>query len=352
MPVQVLRSLPAVTDISPAWSELARECGALHFSEPFWCTAWWRHLGNGELHVAYVEADGQIVALAPLFRRRRMGVDTLRLLGSDIIGVGEVLVAPGHFAAGEELWRSLFREPRSVLELRNHRLGGNAVETLRRMGNDGWTGEIGPSCPTVTVAGSWDDYFASRGKQLRYELRRADRRAEQENAALRVEHATSWGGIEQLLPDVTAVFDAAEQAKTKMHFFAGAARDFTLDMFRHATEQARFALFVVYLDERPIATAFAMRCGTTMYGGGLRFDPDFGRFSPGHVVVRARFEYTFGSGATLFDTGPGYFPYKLQWSTGTYDTVKITAASSPAVKAMDGLKDTLLSSNLIRRLAP
>jgi len=354
MTVQVLRSLPAVADINDAWATLADDCGALHFSQPFWCLAWWRHLGSGELHVAFIESDGKIVALAPLFRRRRLGVDTLRLLGSDLIGIGEVLVAPGHESAGEELWGSLLDEPRCVLELRNHRLGGTAVEALRRMATHGdhlWKAELGPSCPTIAVSGSWDDYFQSRGKQLRYELRRAHRRAEQEDCVLTVKRATVWGDVEKLLPDVTAVFDAAERAKTKIHFFVGANRAFMTEMFRYATDESRFALFVVYLDHRPIATAFTLRSGATMYGGGLRFDPEFGRFSPGHLVCEARFEYAFEDGATLFDMGPGHFPYKLQWSTGAYDTVKISAASSPLVHAVDGLKDTMLSSGVIRRLA-
>jgi len=350
MAVQVLRSPSEMGDLPERWAALADTDGARHYAQPFWSLAWWRHLGHGELHVAVVESGGRLAALAPLYRRRRLGVDTLRFLGSDILGVSEVLVAPGQDTAGDELWAFLLDQPRCMLELRHHRLAGGGIDTLRRAENHAWKAQRGPASPVVDIAGSWDDYWRGRRKNFRREVERRHRVAERERLPVKVEVVVEPGDVEKRLQDVTAVFDAAERAQPKLHFLAGDYRPFTIDMLQWAAEESRLALFILYFDDRPAATAWTFRSGTRISAGGTRFDPAFGRLSPGHLLWRVMLEHAFAGDFTEVDLGPGDMPYKREWSTGSYDTLEITASSSNAVRALNVGKTTFASSRWVRRV--
>ncbi len=341
MTVQVLRSLPEVREVTEPWAALADAAGARHSMQPFWCLPWWSHIGKGELYVAVVESGGGLAALAPFYRRRRMGVDTLRFLGSNILGVGEVLVAPGQEAAGDELWDFLLTRPHSALDLCQHRLGGPGSDALRRTEGHRWRAELGPASPFVTVAGSWDDYWSGRRGKFRRELLRTEKLAERENMPVRVEVASEMGDIDKRLPDATRIFDVATRAQPRLNLLAGTFRSFTLDMFKRAAQEERLALFVLYLGDTPAATAFMLRSGETIGGGGLRFDHALGRFSPGQLMLRHVLTWVFASGCTEFDFGPRDAFYKRQWSTGTYDTVEVSAFSSGPVRALQLGKEAL-----------
>lgn len=349
MTVEVLRSLSEVRDVTEPWVALADAADARHNMQPYWCLPWWSQEGSGELHVVVVKSGGELIALAPLYRTRRLGIDTLRFLGSHMLGVGEVVVAPGQEAAGEELWAFLLKRPRCVVDLRHHRLPSRGFDALRRIDRRLWSAELGPASPHVLIADSWDDFWNQRRTKFRRELERTVRVAEREGIPVRVELATDTDDIERLLPDMSAVFDAAERTRTRLAMLSGVYRPFTLEVFRGAAERRRLALFVLYLGDSPAATQFTLRGKTIMGGGGLRFDPAYARFSPGQLLFRYVLEYAFSSGCTEFDFGPKDAPYKRQWSTGAYDTVEITAFSSESIHTMHRAKSAVDAARYRKR---
>jgi CelD/BcsL family acetyltransferase involved in cellulose biosynthesis len=151
---------------------------------------------------------------------------------------------------------------------------------------------------------------------------------------VRLEVAFDQKEVIKLLPDVTEIFDVASRGQPRLHFLAGAQRLFTIDMLERAAEQSRLALFVLYLGDTPVSTSFTFRRGGLMGGGGLRFDPAFGKFSPGQLLFRRILEYAFANGCSVFDFAPRDAPYKREWSTGAYDTVEISAFSSEFVHTL------------------
>jgi CelD/BcsL family acetyltransferase involved in cellulose biosynthesis len=151
---------------------------------------------------------------------------------------------------------------------------------------------------------------------------------------MRVELATDNDGIERLLPDIARVFDAAQRARERLPMLSGIYRPFTLDVLRSAAELSRLALFVLYFGNTPAATLFTLRNNTTMGGGGLRFDPAYGRFSPGQHLFRYVLKHAFASGCREFDFGPQNALYKREWSTAVYDTLQISSFSSGGIHAM------------------
>lgn len=343
MTVRVVRKPDDAEELVVQWSDLADQTGGRHYTHPFWCLAWWNHLGRGELHIVVVESAGALLGLAPLYRQRLAGVDRYRFIGANLGPVSEVLVAPGHEAAGRELWSALLDERRSVLDLHGYRHGGLGLTALRRSEGRSWSAELSSACPTIAVKGTLGEYMEARPSSLRRKLRRADHRREQEGASVEVSVFTDIDDVTRRVADVTAVFDRAEAAHPRLHFLSGAYRGFTVDMLRAAASQSRLAMLVLYINDCPVASAFALRSGTTWSYSGPRFDPAAGEFSPGHLVMRALVGHAFAAGATEVDLLTGDLPYKREWSDGAYDVATIYAASSPGLQALRRLAD--LESN-------
>ncbi|MDQ6784366.1 MAG: GNAT family N-acetyltransferase [Actinomycetota bacterium] len=331
MNVRIVTSYTELTALGGAWAALADATGGSHYTQPFWCLAWWRHFGRGALHVAVAESRGRLVALAPLYRVRVAGVDRLRFLGSGLRPVSEILVASGQESAAAQLWATLLSSSRSLIELQGYRQAGLGLRALRQAEGRPWIAELAGACPTITLTGSLADYMGRRPSGLRRKLRKAQELSDQEAASLDVSVATDPGGVDRRLRDATAVFDAAETAAPRLHLLADPYRDFTAEMLHAAAAQQRLALFVLYVAERPAATAFALRSGTTWGYSGPRFDPALHRYSPGHLVLRAIVEHAYAAGADGVDLLSGDARYKREWSTGGYDLLTIYGASSPAL---------------------
>lgn len=349
MTVEVASGLGEALSIVPGWSALADAVGARHYAQPFWCLPWWRHRGSGELHVAYVEDQEQPVALAPLYRRRVMGVDVLRFLGSEFSQVSEVLVAEGHEDAGRELWESLLALPRSVLDLtgfRHRSLGLSVGQGLER---PGWTARLESSCPTVALTGPWEDYLQSRGKPLLRKLRRADQFLERDRLEAKVVVARDHREVAAVRQDVAAVFDAAEREWPRLHFFSEPYVGFMSEVLDRAAEESRLALYLLCLGGRPAATAVMFRSGTMLGYSGPRYDPAFRSYSPGHLVLRAVIEDACRQGLQEVDLLRGDAAYKREWATSSYETVAVTGSTSRRLQLLWMMADVASTSPRLRR---
>jgi CelD/BcsL family acetyltransferase involved in cellulose biosynthesis len=267
--------------------------------------------------------------MAPLYRTRLPGgVEMLRFLGTGLGPVSELLVTPGRFDAADLLWTELLCGPPRVLDLRAYRPDGAAFAALRGSTDRDWSANLASACPTVLVEGSYADYLGARPSALRRKLRRAERFAREAGDALEVRVIETSDGVERHLDDVTTVFDAAERANPRLHFFAGRYRPFTTAMLDEAACASRLALFVLYVASKPAATALIFRSGRTLCYSGPRFDPDYRSLSPGHLVLSAIVKHAFERGISEVDLLMGDTPYKREWSTDSYDTFDVTVASS------------------------
>lgn len=121
--VSVIRDAALLPAIEPQWQELAKSGQGELFRGPRWLVPWWhayqRSLG-AELHIVCGHAEGQLVLLAPLYRRRSkvalLDLTELRLMGD----AGprppalDLLAAPGwEDRAGAALARTLIEHSES-----------------------------------------------------------------------------------------------------------------------------------------------------------------------------------------------------------------------------------------------
>lgn len=349
--VETVSSVAQLEHLSEEWEQLASELSAGPFSMPAVAVPWWKHLGRGHLLVVVVrDGSGRLVGLAPLHERRIGGLEIVRWLGHGMGTVGQLLVRPGSSEVAEQVWAHLATSRRRVLQLVEYRYGGAGLDALRR--STAWTShiELRDACPYIDLTGraTATDLLAEPGRRkLRQNMARVDRQLAELAEPLTIEVHTTPAAIEAVIADVTAIHDAAEAAHPRLHFLSEPYRDFTLDVLRGASRRGQLVAVVLRLGDRPVAFHVAIVTGRVASAWLARYDPVAADVAPGHVMLRAVVDWAAGLGLDGVDLQLGDDPYKLRWSSGTYDTLGVTAAQ-PSVLPM--ARSALATVDVLRRV--
>lgn len=332
MTVRVLTSVEDVEALVPEWQQLAERIGARATAQPLWCLAWWQHLQRGRLAVATAESAGSLVALAPLHEHRLAGIRFVRFLGHGLGAVTELLVAPGYEHAAGQVWEQVLRRRRCHLQLLEYRAPAAGVAELVASCPQA---VVAPSdrCPVVSVAGTTDDYLASRPKGLRRTLRRVRQRLDAGRHIHDVERVSEPDGLARVLPEVMAIYDAAERDRPRLHLLAGRWAPFTIDLLHGAAAAGALQLFVGRVDGRPASFDVVFTSAGRFECWLGRYHPAFRPFAPGHLSLQAVVAHAFATGATEVDMGLGDDRYKRLWcDSRSYATLNISAGSSVVMR--------------------
>lgn len=174
--------------------------------------------------------------------------------------------------------------------------------------------QLAARVPVLDLAGGWEAYWTGRSQRFKKTVR---------NVANRIERLGN-----------ATVFDAGrtdlETCMRVLHTLAGrswkhgldvsvtqsrAIATFFEDLTAALLERGLLHLWVLAVDDEPIAAEYHVRDGDTVYALRGDFDERYRDASPGtHLnahIVRTYFE----DGVRLYDMGPGESEYKQRWAT-------------------------------------
>jgi CelD/BcsL family acetyltransferase involved in cellulose biosynthesis len=204
-------------------------------------------------------------------------------------------------------------------------------------------------CPHVSIEGSFDDYWAERGSELRRILRRSDRALERRGASFRGEIVSDPARVVELLPALTALHDAAEAERPRQHLLAPPWRDFTLALLDATARAGMLRLFVGWIGDDLAVFALTFDTGDTLSMWLNRFHPEYGDVSPGHLVFRDMVRFGFEHGHSRVDFLLGDFRYKWLWCSASTPTHTVTGARGLATRALGTTGRQLLGRRRARR---
>src|SRR5438876_1751110 len=197
--VRVVRSTGELDALQPAWSALHAQTGGSVFQSYEWQRSWWKHLAGSDprkrLHVVLLEANGDVVAIAPFFIEsvRIAPFLTLRrlaFLGSGLTDHLDLLVKQGLQArCCEEIASHLAEESRAfdVLSLSDIPASSpNRSPLFDGLQAHGFEGKafVAEQCPRTLLKGTWKETFETFEGRHRREV---GRRMRQMQKLFRVE---------------------------------------------------------------------------------------------------------------------------------------------------------------------
>jgi CelD/BcsL family acetyltransferase involved in cellulose biosynthesis len=288
------------------WMPLAEQ-GRNIFATWEFATTWWGHLGGGRrlLTVGCRDSSGELFAILPLYLWRRRPLRVMRFLGH---GAGDILgpvcrperyedaaralrrlleVAPwdwdvfvGENLPGEQHWPVL--------------LGGHVI---RREGN-----------PVLRAPNGFEEFLAQRSSNFRQQVRARERRLARR---YRVRYLLSDSPT--LDADLDDLFRLHEARFGERSLF-GRRMAFHRAFAHLALERGWLRLWMLELDDRPVAAHYGFRFGgiESFYQSGR--DPELQRESPGMALLAHAIRNAFDDGVREFALLRGHDPYKYRFA--------------------------------------
>jgi CelD/BcsL family acetyltransferase involved in cellulose biosynthesis len=314
--VEQVETLDAIAD---EWRALATPSGRGIFATWEWADAWWRAFGDGrELELRACRDDaGRLVAVLPLYVARVRGLTLLRFLGH---GPGDEL-GPVYPKGEHERTAAAL-----TLVLRDARWDVFAGEQLP--GDEGWPALLGgrrwrtEANPVLYVPErGWDDFLAGRSANFRQQLSRRERSlARAGRARFRLANEAT---LERDL-DTLFALHAARWRGRRSDF---SDVPFHRDVARRALSRGWLRLWLLELDDRPVAVWHGFHVGriVSYYQAGR--DPAFEREAVGAILLAHTVREAMADGAAEYRFGRGdeAFKYRFADEDVGLDTVVLAA---------------------------
>lgn len=304
------------------WNGLAAATGNI-FATRDWLASWWAHFGEGAEPVIVTDSDSAPTVIWPLMQNGRL-VRQLRLIGhGDSDRLGPVCAPESDPIAGEVLKKALARGK----ALRWDALLLHDVEPDRP-----WAAHLPlqrlreVASPSVTFPDcSWDAYLKTKSKNFREQARRKE-------ARLRKDFTVTFrlATRETLDTDLETLFHLhSERWGVAAPFAAEQSRAFHLDFAARALTNDWLRLWILELDDEPVAACYCFRfAGSEYYYQGGR-DPRYDKHSVGFALMIHVLREACDAGVDDFRLLRGDEGYKTRFATESRMIVTFAAASGP-----------------------
>lgn len=311
-------------EISADWDALAEQCGASPFERPGWFRAWSAAFGSGPPWIVVNSTKGETVAVLPLVRSR----NRLHSATNDHTPRYGLLAKDEQAAHELAVW-VFERRPRTLtLEYVDpDHLGSRAVAAAAAsLGYRVLTTTYERS-PYLAIDGSWEDYERGLNGRVRRDIDRRLRRLE-ELGPVRLDVSDGTADRTELLADGFRLEPSGWKAAQGTAVTSREdTRRFYEDLAEWAVDNGWLRLSFLRVGEQAMAFQYGFEADGTYYFLKGGYDPEYRRYAPGKLLLRALLERAFATGLERFDFLGADDPFKLEWSRTTYELKLVQAFS-------------------------
>lgn len=317
------------------WRELLADSAADPlFLSWEWLFAWWCHLGAGRrLRIVAVRDCARLIAVAPLVVRARalrrlQPFETLEFLGTGTAGSDylDLIVRRGYEAPALREFHRHFDDSATNLEF-SHTAADDSLsaQLAQRLGRAGWAhvAETIETCPVIDLAGhDWQSYLETLGSSHRYNVRRRFRKLEKTFDAC-FEVATDEAQRAAFFADLVRLHHLRRDTLGGSDGLEGESMIAFHDAFtRLAQARGWLRLYRLSLDGAAVASVYGFQLGAQFYFYQSGFDPAFGKFSVGLLVLAHSIRAAIEEGASTYDLLHGNESYKYHWASSERSLVR------------------------------
>ncbi|MER9431958.1 GNAT family N-acetyltransferase [Mesorhizobium sp. M0408] len=349
--LEIVRSADRLAAVEAAWMELWHRTDGLIFQSHAWISAWWSTVQRRDqraLRIGLVWKGERLVAVVPLAIGRRRGLRFLEWAAGSYTDYGDILVAPEcSLSALQELWTQLCDAGGFDLALIS-RLSPDAA--ARKIFTPGASGGIRlrPFHRTEVsyrVAGQWESgaaWLADQSKKTRQNYRRGIKALEE----------TGEVRFRLLAPDEPLQPVLERLAALKRKWLTERMRE--SDLFEEGVPV--LAALVDALARAGVLHIFVLECNGVMVAVSINFvqhdmmmafvttfDPDFGRASPGVILLMDYVQWSIDHGLSMVDFLCGAESFKHKFSTQSV-TLESVIGTRTAQGALASLADRVLQT--------
>jgi CelD/BcsL family acetyltransferase involved in cellulose biosynthesis len=343
-----LESLGDLESARETWEPLAERSGNV-FSTWEWAATWWEVFGRDRplMLAALRNGAGEPVAVLPLYLSSRRPVRTVRFLGH---GPADQLGPVCDAARLDEVMGAL----RGKLAERTFPWGLFIAERLP--GDHDWSALLGArtlereSSPVMRTGGkSWDEYLASRSRNFRDQVRRRERKLAREHAlSFRL---TTRERFDEDFETLVRLHDARWGEGSQA--FTGDFERFHRAFASRALDRGWLRLWVMEVDEQPVAAWYGYRFGNVEYYYNSGRDRAWDQYRVGFVLLVNTMRAAFDDGVREYRMLRGGEEYKGRFATDDpgVETVALARGAGRAASAIGVAIQRTMPYRVRQRLA-
>lgn len=301
-------------DLRDRWSALSRAVEGTPFSTPEFGESWWSVFGEagcGELELLGLEnGTGELVGLAPLRRCDAHWSFAGDHEVSDYLG--PVARAGQERALAEAVLDRLESSGAQSAEFRGIEPGSQWEQAFDAAGQRGWRVAVEDEavCPTVEIAGGWEEYLSGLRSRDRREVRRKLRALRQIRRAVRFEAVESPNEVAMQMPTFMSMM--ADSRGDKAVFLTDEMRAFFERLSASLSEAGWLRLYVMSVSGEAAAMVlcFVAQNQLLLYNSG--YSPKFRDLSAGLASKVLCIRDAVERGMTSVNFLRGDEPYKYE----------------------------------------
>jgi CelD/BcsL family acetyltransferase involved in cellulose biosynthesis len=324
--LEVVRELAHAEAIQNEWSRFANTLPNITpFQLPAWQLTWWRHFGEGRLHIMLFRSQDALVAVIPCYWSEQDGRPTLKLLGSGMASYleppiaaaqrGDVATLLKSHLLANNTWESCeWRDLASPSSLSSLQLGERFDLKISPDGE--WS--------QVMIQGTFQQYWDARSFSLRRNFLKyldpssiaADR--------------PRFEVVNQADPEfVNAVIRMHGEQSAAFALAKDGASAFIVDLAKSCDETDVLRMFGLRHNKKLMAVTLAFVHRGTVYAFAGGNDPEFEALGFGRLLLFESLRHAFQQGYRAWNFLRGNEPYKLLWGAQITPTAKISIERKP-----------------------
>lgn len=302
---------PLSRPLSLEWDNLAVRAAAAPYLHLGWAEAWCRAFSDGEPELRTLRRDGRLAALLPMVRKPK-----LLESAANYHTPGFGLLAEDRESA-LALARDLFDDGPLHISLTSLDPEGDTLKACRQAAADaGYRVVVRPFQRSLylDLDEDWDRYEAGLGKNLLRNLKRSRRQLELEGE-VSVDVVCGGTKLDECLREAFLVEASSWKgsAGTAIQSDPHTQRFYTA-VSRWAAERGMLRLFFLRIGRRPLAMYLALQDHGVCYLHKGGYDPAFGRYSPGKMLLHEVLRDCFMGGVKRIEFNGDAEPYKFCWT--------------------------------------
>lgn len=295
-----------------------------------WISTWWEVFAGKNLTLAVFtfRQDSRLVGCAPLVIRHMASLPFLRRLEPMGIGRSDYMDFLVDNTAGEAVAASFIRFIRGrrfwdVLDL--HQLPETSpVSAYLKAHQKELRCKVRRHdlCPQAVLPATWEEYLGSISKKHRGNIAYYRKITERDfNCSLT---SVSQSDLARSMDDLIRLHQLRWK---KLHmpgaFYSRKVRDFHRTVAPKLLKANLLKLYRLDLDGKAAAILYCLSSPSTSYYYIGGFDPSFGKYSIGTILVAYAIEDAIKDGKQLFDFLRGTEPYKYRWNVREHTNYRI-----------------------------
>jgi len=318
--LEVVREPAHLEQIKSEWTRFASGVERVTpFQLPEWQLAWWRHFGEGRLHVMLFRSLDTLVGVVPCYLTDAPGRPTLKLIGSGVAHYLEPPIATrqraevanllkGHLLANTA-WQSCdWRDVEANSPLASLQLGDKF--DLKLMPDSEWS--------QVPIQGTFQQYWDGRSFSLRRNfLKYLDAGSLPDRPRFEVVIQADPEFVNALIRlqgDQTAAFAHAKEGSAA----------FLADLARVLDDADMLRMFALRHNRKLVAVMLAFLHRNTIYAFAGGHDTEFEALGLSRLLLFESLRHAFQQGYRAWNFLRGNETYKMLWGAQMASTARIT----------------------------